>query len=242
MLSEGPISLEIYKTYPCFSLRVFHVFKSGKEHYFIHFGEDFKRQVSDKSVHPTDKGDSALLRLRPQPRLRLAECVQFIPNMNAPTRTMLMRPGGRSGHYFVIRPDAGQRIVAAEVRTYLYRTARALRGQCATRRRASDFVYSHFSYSIFVMDFDTEKFSLQVKQRPAVWDLSSDEYSNKNLKKNMWEEITMVFGGSECTTTKEKMHRRIVVSIPLMLSIILFNNSSKLLRDILVKLKNFFPC
>jgi hypothetical protein len=92
------------------------------------------------------------------------------------------------------------------------------------------------------VDFDIEKFILQVKQRPALWDLSSDEYSNKNIKKIMWEEITMGFGGSECTTTKVKMHRRIVVSIPLMLSAILFTNSSKLLTDILVKWKNFFSC
>jgi hypothetical protein len=40
----------------------------------------------------------------------------------------------------------------------------------------------------------------------------------------------------------KKMHRRIVVSIPLMLPEILFNNSSTLLTDILVKVKNFFSC
>ncbi|XP_072387017.1 uncharacterized protein [Diabrotica undecimpunctata] len=54
------------------------------------------------------------------------------------------------------------------------------------------------------IEFDTEKFIMEIKERPALWDLTSDEYANKNLKKNMWEEIAMVFGGSECRTVKEK--------------------------------------
>lgn len=56
------------------------------------------------------------------------------------------------------------------------------------------------------MDFDTEKFIVAVKERPALWDLSSDEYSNKQTKKKMWEEITMLFGGSDLTTQNEKKH------------------------------------
>jgi hypothetical protein len=51
------------------------------------------------------------------------------------------------------------------------------------------------------MDFDTEKFILDIKQRPALWDLSSDDYSNKNLKKKMWEEMNMMFG--DCTGTQQ---------------------------------------
>ena len=39
--------------------------------------------------------------------------------------------------------------------------------------------------------FDTESFILFIKERPALWDLSSDGYSNRLLKKEMWEEVTM---------------------------------------------------
>ena len=55
------------------------------------------------------------------------------------------------------------------------------------------------------MDFDTEKFIVAVKERPALWDLSSDEYSNEQTKK-IWEEITMLFAGSDLTTQNEKKH------------------------------------
>lgn len=54
------------------------------------------------------------------------------------------------------------------------------------------------------IDFDTEKFICEVKERRALWDLTSDEYSNRNIKKQKWEEITMMFGGSGCLTTQEK--------------------------------------
>lgn len=54
------------------------------------------------------------------------------------------------------------------------------------------------------VDFDTEKFITAVKERPALWNMLSDEYSDKNVKRKMWEEITLLFAGSECTTTTEK--------------------------------------
>jgi hypothetical protein len=54
-----------------------------------------------------------------------------------------------------------------------------------------------------IMEFDTDKFILDIKHGPALWDLSSDEYSIKNLKKKMWEEMNMMFDGSECTTPQE---------------------------------------
>ena len=53
--------------------------------------------------------------------------------------------------------------------------------------------------------FDTESFILFIKERPALWDLSSDGYSNRLLKKEMWEEVTMMFGGSDCKSLKEKV-------------------------------------
>lgn len=52
--------------------------------------------------------------------------------------------------------------------------------------------------------FDTERFIQEVQERPCLWNLSSDDYANRTLKKQKWEEITLLFGGDECTTPKEK--------------------------------------
>lgn len=47
------------------------------------------------------------------------------------------------------------------------------------------------------IDFDTEKFILSIKERPCLWDMTTEEYSNKNIKKKMWEEITLLFRDSD---------------------------------------------
>lgn len=37
--------------------------------------------------------------------------------------------------------------------------------------------------------FDTEKFIVEIEQRPALYDVSSKEYSNKNIKAKCWFEV-----------------------------------------------------
>ena len=41
--------------------------------------------------------------------------------------------------------------------------------------------------------FDTEKFICEVEQRPSIWDVSSNSYSNKNEKSKAWEELCLLF-------------------------------------------------
>lgn len=41
-------------------------------------------------------------------------------------------------------------------------------------------------------DLDTEQFIEEVKKRTAIWDSSSDDYKNRDLKKNQWAEVCMV--------------------------------------------------
>ncbi|KAG8299160.1 hypothetical protein J6590_107751 [Homalodisca vitripennis] len=53
-------------------------------------------------------------------------------------------------------------------------------------------------------EFDTERFILAIKERPSLWNMLLDEYSDKNIKKKMWEEVTLLFGGSGCSNTTEK--------------------------------------
>lgn len=52
--------------------------------------------------------------------------------------------------------------------------------------------------------FDTELLIHEVKERPCLWDLSSDDYANRIMKKQKWEEITLLFGGDVCTTEAQK--------------------------------------
>ncbi|KAL1488181.1 hypothetical protein ABEB36_015139 [Hypothenemus hampei] len=40
------------------------------------------------------------------------------------------------------------------------------------------------------MSFDTEKFIRKIENRKALWDLSAKEYSDRDVKRRRWEEIT----------------------------------------------------
>lgn len=39
------------------------------------------------------------------------------------------------------------------------------------------------------MSFDTEKIIIEIQNRPCIWDSSSNEYSDRNLKIKGWDEI-----------------------------------------------------
>jgi hypothetical protein len=45
--------------------------------------------------------------------------------------------------------------------------------------------------------FDTELFILEIEERPALWNNALKEYSDKTVRKSMWEEIVQKFGGEE---------------------------------------------
>jgi hypothetical protein len=49
---------------------------------------------------------------------------------------------------------------------------------------------------------NTEDFISEVESRPVIWDVKSDDYSNKVVKTNAWQEIIAKFvrsRNSECT-------------------------------------------
>lgn len=54
------------------------------------------------------------------------------------------------------------------------------------------------------MSFDTDKFILEIQSRKAIWDLQSDDYSNRDLKKKQWEEIVELFGGEGLSDEEKK--------------------------------------
>lgn len=56
------------------------------------------------------------------------------------------------------------------------------------------------------MAFDTERFIAEIESRPAIWDISSDEYTNRNLKKRSWEEVVQIFRQKDGMTRHEKKY------------------------------------
>lgn len=56
------------------------------------------------------------------------------------------------------------------------------------------------------MSFDTEKFIIEIQNRPCIWDSSSNEYSDRNLKIKGWDEIVNIFKEKDEMTNQEKKH------------------------------------
>ncbi|CAG9790185.1 unnamed protein product [Diatraea saccharalis] len=54
------------------------------------------------------------------------------------------------------------------------------------------------------MNFDTEKFIVEIKNRPCIWDSTSTDYSDRNLKIKSWDEIVDIFKEKEVMTIQEK--------------------------------------
>jgi hypothetical protein len=52
--------------------------------------------------------------------------------------------------------------------------------------------------------FDMELFILEIQERPALWNSTLKEYSDKKLRKAMWEEIVQKFGGEESCSCKSQ--------------------------------------
>ncbi|XP_047029775.1 uncharacterized protein LOC124637392 [Helicoverpa zea] len=54
------------------------------------------------------------------------------------------------------------------------------------------------------MSFDTEEFIIEIQNRPCIWDSSSIEYSDRNLKIKSWDEIVNIFKEKDEMTRQEK--------------------------------------
>ncbi|KAJ8721098.1 hypothetical protein PYW08_006563 [Mythimna loreyi] len=55
------------------------------------------------------------------------------------------------------------------------------------------------------MSFDTD--ISEIQSRKAIWDLQSEEYANRDLKKKQWEEIVQLFGSEELSDEEKKKLR-----------------------------------
>ena len=54
------------------------------------------------------------------------------------------------------------------------------------------------------IDIDTKHFILEVKARPALWDVHDDSYSNRDAKKKDWEELVTIFLNKEGASAAEQ--------------------------------------
>ncbi|XP_035445287.2 uncharacterized protein LOC118272742 [Spodoptera frugiperda] len=54
------------------------------------------------------------------------------------------------------------------------------------------------------MSFDTANFIMEVKNRPCLWDSTSTDYSDRNLKSKCWNELVDIFKEKDVMTKQEK--------------------------------------
>jgi len=53
--------------------------------------------------------------------------------------------------------------------------------------------------------FDSEKFIIEIENRPAIWKNSAcSEYSNRDVKRKCWEELTDIFTTDDNTGQEKK--------------------------------------
>jgi len=46
---------------------------------------------------------------------------------------------------------------------------------------------------------------MKLKKRPAIWDTTTHEYSNRTVKRRVWEELVHVFCDPEGSEEKKKI-------------------------------------
>jgi hypothetical protein len=54
------------------------------------------------------------------------------------------------------------------------------------------------------MEVETDLLISEVEKRPAIWFMTSSEYSNRTLKRKAWEELVLIFSHVEDTEDKKK--------------------------------------
>jgi len=54
------------------------------------------------------------------------------------------------------------------------------------------------------MEIEVDTLINEVEKRPAIWDMTTHEYSNRTIKRRSWEELVLVFGGPEDSEEKKK--------------------------------------
>lgn len=55
------------------------------------------------------------------------------------------------------------------------------------------------------MEFDTDKFIIEIQNRPSLWNTKCSDYSDRNVKQREWEEIVQIYGAELSSEEKKKL-------------------------------------
>lgn len=55
-----------------------------------------------------------------------------------------------------------------------------------------------------IEDIDIDLLIDEVEKRPAIWNIGSESYKNKILKRRAWEELVLIFCNGNDTQDKKK--------------------------------------
>lgn len=72
--------------------------------------------------------------------------------------------------------------------------------------------------------FNTQLFIDEIEKRPAIWDMTSSDYSDRNLKRRAWEELVLIFCEGDDSEEKKKLLCEYIVYIYLHLQSVCVTN------------------
>jgi len=55
------------------------------------------------------------------------------------------------------------------------------------------------------MEFDTEKFIIEIQNRQSLWNTKGSDYSDRNKKQRDWEEVVNIYGAELSADEKKKL-------------------------------------
>ncbi|CAH1988827.1 unnamed protein product [Acanthoscelides obtectus] len=128
----------------------------------------------------------------------------------SPGVRLVAQPVWRSDQHYVCSKDYWQLRQAGRTTTISYWALWCFTHSAASRAANDAIILNMSTHLLFslqtcMMDnFDTEIFIIDIQNRPSIWDSSSADYSNRDLKKKCWEEIVDLYGGEGQTVEQKK--------------------------------------
>lgn len=55
------------------------------------------------------------------------------------------------------------------------------------------------------MEFDTDKFIIEIQSRQSLWNTKCPDYSDRNVKQREWEEIVNIYGAELSSEEKKQL-------------------------------------
>jgi hypothetical protein len=85
-------------------------------------------------------------------------------------------------------------------------------------------------------NIDTEEIIVEVESRPVIWNSALKEYSNKQARRQAWEEIVEKFGAELSKEEKNEIGKKCVIYLliyySLLINLFVYSSISVLSRDL----------